>query len=156
MKCHQVQEALAGYSAGFVQGEERQRLQAHLAQCPACRERLEQFRALDGLLVADRPRAGEDFVRGVMSRVRAEVLPRGLWWRMMLEGVGPLVAAAAVLPLVCMVAYQVLAQHLQAVGSWDAGLLLAQPVTGAAMLLGMVAVTGLAALVAARVGRVWG
>jgi len=155
MKCHRVQSQLAGYSAGLVQGAERQRLQAHLAECPSCRERLEQFRALDGLLAGDRTRAGDDFVRAVMLRVRVEALPRGLWWRMALEGVGPLVAAAAVLSLVAVVAYQGLAQHLGSIGSWDLGLLLSQPGPGAAALLGMAAVTGLMAFVATRVGRVW-
>jgi len=44
--------ALAGYAAGDLAGDERQRLEAHLADCAACRESVAEYRTLLAELAA--------------------------------------------------------------------------------------------------------
>ena len=79
MNCQQVQEELADYSAGFIRGERRHALQAHLATCSKCREHLAQLRALDRLLAGESLEADELLVQRIMAQVReAEIVQK---WR---------------------------------------------------------------------------
>src|SRR5262245_9196271 len=54
-----VLENLASYSAGGLEAAERDRLEQHAADCPACARALEETRAVDlaleSLFAADRP-----------------------------------------------------------------------------------------------------
>jgi anti-sigma factor RsiW len=103
MNCERVRSQLADYSAGFAQGAERLRMAEHLSACAACRERLDEFRALDSLFAEDRVVADEQLVRGVMVEVAALGKPQRPVWLVTLEQLGPLVHAGALLPLLAMV-----------------------------------------------------
>ncbi len=119
MNCRQAQELLPAYSAGLVQGKRRERLRAHLAACETCRQRLEQFRALDRLLRADQMEADEALVQRTMAQVTdAEILRR---WRRrwLLEGLGPTVAAVSLLSVVMLLIQQHLPQLMEAASAWE-------------------------------------
>ena len=47
MNCEEAMELLSGSIDGENTPEEERRLQAHLAECPACRALLEAYRAVD-------------------------------------------------------------------------------------------------------------
>jgi anti-sigma factor RsiW len=115
MNCRQAQDQLADYTAGFVQGEQRRLLQAHLAACETCRDRLAQFRALDRLVSADRPQADETLVRSVMARVQAEPVRPARPWLDFLVSLGPGVAWASGLAVASLVAVGQLSQYLETV-----------------------------------------
>lgn len=92
---------IAAYYDGEITGERRAAIEAHLAQCPRCREALETLRSLSALLQTDlledalyegialpeeptegaQP-AGEPFVEQVLNRLPP---PRGGGWAYVLE-----------------------------------------------------------------------
>ena len=57
---------------GEATPEERERAQAHLAACPACREKYRQLEALRGAFLALDTEVPAGLTAGVMERVRAE------------------------------------------------------------------------------------
>jgi predicted anti-sigma-YlaC factor YlaD len=79
MNCRQVEKRLPDYSAGFMRADLGQRVEAHLARCEDCRERLDEFRRLDQLATADWLTADERVVREIM--VRKELAKAWRQWR---------------------------------------------------------------------------
>ena len=80
MNCGHMQEHLIAYLDGKAAPAARREVEEHLAACPACRERAEQFRALWGAL--DEVPAlspSPSFDAAVRRRVAAEPHRAGLW-----------------------------------------------------------------------------
>ncbi len=50
MSCFDATHALGGYLVGAIDAQERAEVDAHLAQCPACRDELASLAALPGLM----------------------------------------------------------------------------------------------------------
>jgi len=137
VNCRQVQEQLADYSAGFIRGEQRQHLQAHLTTCSTCREHLAQLRALDRLMVGESLEADEALVRRIMAQVReAEILHK---WRRryLLGGLAPIALALALGGATMVLVLRQTAQWTDALTAWEVDWqLLAQPHWALGMALG--------------------
>lgn len=119
MNCQQVQEELADYSAGFIRGERRHALQAHLATCSKCREHLAQLRALDRLLAGESLEADELLVQRIMAQVReAEIVQK---WRRrhLLEGLAPIVPALSLAGAMMVVLLRHTAAWASALSAWE-------------------------------------
>jgi len=80
MTCEQIEKSLIAYLDTKAQPSERRQVEAHLAECGACRERAEEFRLLWGVLdelpaVSPSPA----FDAGVRARVAREPRTAGFW-----------------------------------------------------------------------------
>jgi anti-sigma factor RsiW len=80
MTCEQIEKSLIAYLDTKAQPSERRQVEAHLAECGACRERAEEFRLLWGVLdelpaVSPSPA----FDAGVRARVAREPRTTGFW-----------------------------------------------------------------------------
>ena len=143
MNCRQAQAQLADYSAGFLQGERRTRLQAHLAVCPACREHLAQVRALDQRLAGEWLSADEALVPRIMAQVQdAEILRR---WRRrwLLDSLGPIAAAASLGAAMIVIVQPHAAEWTAALSTWQLDWeLLAQPEWALGAVVGLPLVAG--------------
>ncbi len=143
MNCRQVQEQLADYSAGLIQGEGRQRLQVHLSACETCRQHLQQFRALDQLLTEDQMETDESLVEGIMVQVRAAELLRKWRRRWLLENLGPTVATVSLLWVAMLILQQYLPQWTKMLSAWQVDWeLLMQPEWTVGATLGLLLVAG--------------
>jgi len=101
--CAGVSELLAAFADGGLEGRERERVEAHVAGCPACAE---EVRVLREVLVETRRAAAPstkdeafwiDLTRDIRTAVAAEPPARTSWWRMPVMAFGFAAAAAAVL-----------------------------------------------------------
>jgi hypothetical protein len=70
MRCHRAQRDLSEYVDGSLAGRKRARLERHLAACPACRQVLEDFRAITDVAPA---LAGPELRASVWPRIRARL-----------------------------------------------------------------------------------
>ena len=97
MNCEEAMELLSGSIDGENTPEEERRLQAHLAECPACRALLEAYRAVDAAMVLPDVEPPASLCDGVMAAVAREPRRRGhrRWFRY-----GAAAAAAALLLVV--------------------------------------------------------
>lgn len=80
MNCKTVEKYSIAYVDGRIDSGKRRQMEAHLAECPACRERTREFRQIWGILEEApimRPSAGFDAL--VRARVAEEASRRGLW-----------------------------------------------------------------------------
>jgi len=80
MSCSRMENRILPYVDGRLKESERRKMEAHLAECAACRLRVNEFRAVTGLLdelPQIEPSAAFD-VR-VRARVAAEPVKQG-WW----------------------------------------------------------------------------
>ncbi len=81
--CREFEAVLEDSLAGRLDGPAEERLSAHLSNCPACREALEEAR-LGGQLVRRARGPAEDpgtgFTRRVMVAIREEEARRSLAW----------------------------------------------------------------------------
>lgn len=101
MRCHAVIEQLAAYSAGELSAEVRRAVQAHLAECPACRAEMASIDVSAGVLARTKtPPVPPGFTSRVVTAAeerRCPELPVGQsprrWWRF---NSAPMRAAAAV------------------------------------------------------------
>ena len=84
MKCERIQEAMDGYWDGSLTPLEMEAVEAHVAQCEACREELarrkellEQLRQLD-----ENVKAPEGLLEGAMQRIHRQRSSgkRAGWW----------------------------------------------------------------------------
>lgn len=84
MKCERIQEAMDGYWDGSLTPLEMEAVEAHVAQCEACREELarrrellEQLRQLD-----ENVKAPEGLLEGAMARIHQQRSPKRKagWW----------------------------------------------------------------------------
>jgi anti-sigma factor RsiW len=81
MKCGDVEKGLIAYANGRASVSERRGVDDHLAGCPACRTRVEEFRGISNLLSevpAIEPSFGFD--ARVRQRVAAEPQPGWFAW----------------------------------------------------------------------------
>ena len=128
VKCQQVREQLADYSAGFMDAELRQRLQRHLAACRSCRAHLAQLRELDSLVSGERLAADEALVQRIMAQVREQESVRRLRRRYLVQGIAPIVLVLTLAAAVIVVIQPQAASWAQALSAsqvdWD---LSAQP-----------------------------
>jgi negative regulator of sigma E activity len=78
--CAALESKLVEYLDGKARPPERHAVEAHLAQCDACRLRAEEFRALWGVL-DDLPAVSPSlaFDASLRARIAAEPAPRGFW-----------------------------------------------------------------------------
>ena len=84
MKCDRIREAMDGYWDGSLTPLEMEAVEAHVAQCEACREELarrkellEQLRQLD-----ENVKAPEGLLEGAMARIHQQRSPKRKagWW----------------------------------------------------------------------------
>ncbi len=77
MKCENLQFNLSLYIDNILTDEERAIVDKHLAQCPLCRQRLDDFAALRQSLrrVTQTPAMPKDLLASVKTAMRAELAP---------------------------------------------------------------------------------
>ena len=80
MSCSRMENKILGYVDGRLKEAERLEVEKHLAACPACRMRVNEFRAVSGLL-DELPviEPSPAFDLRVHARVAAEP-PKQSWW----------------------------------------------------------------------------
>ncbi len=80
MSCNRMENRILPYVDGRLKESERREVETHLESCAACRLRVNEFRAVTGLLdelPVIEPSAAFDM--RVHARVAAEPVKRGLW-----------------------------------------------------------------------------
>lgn len=94
MSCSRMKERVLPYMDGRLKESERREVEKHLATCPACRARVEEFRAVSNLL-GELPQIEPSpaFDVRVRARVAAEP-PRQSWWRSWWDSFAPSPRAA--------------------------------------------------------------
>lgn len=105
MHCENVQQQVNRFAAGDLPVADRQAVQAHLAECAACRAKLAELDALAGVVVGTPTPpipSGLAFRVMVVARKRQEAQPVAVWnllrwWRLTS---GPMHAAAAAVLIV--------------------------------------------------------
>lgn len=101
MSCSRMQNKILGYVDGRLKDSERLEVEKHLAACAACRLRVNEFRAVSGLLdelPMIEPSAAFDL--RIHARVAAEPVKQG-WWAWLMPA--PRVAVAAAMLVAAMV-----------------------------------------------------
>ena len=100
MSCVRMESKILGYVDGRLKEGERLEVEKHLAACPACRLRVNEFRAVSGLL-DELPviEPSPAFDLRVYARVAAEPAKRS-WWASLAPS--PRVAFAAFVLLLAM------------------------------------------------------
>ena len=80
MSCRRMEKQMRPYVDGRLKASEQREVDAHLATCAACRVRVNEFRAVSGLL-DELPQIEPSgaFDARVRARVAAEPVKRG-WW----------------------------------------------------------------------------
>jgi anti-sigma factor RsiW len=71
MACNELVEEVSDYLEGTLPAAERERFEAHLAECPFCTTYLEQMRTTVAALGSARDRLSEDARAGVLDAFRA-------------------------------------------------------------------------------------
>jgi len=101
MSCKRMEERILSYVDGRVKESERREMEAHLAECPGCRLRVNEFRAVTGLLdELPQIEPSAAFDARVHARVAAEPVKQS-WWAWLTPS--PRVAFAASLLLLATV-----------------------------------------------------
>ncbi len=93
MSCTRMENRIVPYVDGRMKENERAQVEKHLAACPACRLRVNEFRAVTGLLdELPQIEPSAAFDARVRARVAAEPVKQS-WWAWL--AVSPRVALAA-------------------------------------------------------------
>jgi anti-sigma factor RsiW len=94
MSCNRMENKILPYVDGRLKPSEMRDMEKHLAACPACRLRVNEFRALSGLL-DELPQIEPSgaFDARVRARVAAEPVRRS-WWAVFAPSVRVVCAAA--------------------------------------------------------------
>ena len=101
MSCKRMEERILAYMDGRAKVSERREMEVHLAECPACRLRVNEFHAVTGLLdELPQIEPSAAFDARVRARVAAEPVKQS-WWAWFAPS--PRVAFAASLLLVATV-----------------------------------------------------
>jgi anti-sigma factor RsiW len=80
MSCKRMEERILAYIDGRVKESERREMEAHFEECPACRLRANEFRAVTGLLdELPQIEPSAAFDARVHARVAAEPVKQS-WW----------------------------------------------------------------------------
>lgn len=106
MSCARMESKLLGYVDGRLKEGERLEMEKHLETCAACRLRVNEFRAVSGLLdelPVIEPSAAFD-VR-VRARVAAEPVKQS-WWKVFLPSPRVAFAASMLLLLTVWISYK--------------------------------------------------
>jgi Putative zinc-finger len=75
MKCENIQFDLSVYTDNILTTVERETIDAHLSQCPLCRQKLSDFQLLrQDLRIMSRPQMPADLLASVRNRVAAEII----------------------------------------------------------------------------------
>lgn len=101
MNCQDCREELAGYLEGLLDGACRNRIDAHLGQCPACQAELEGVRQLTARLACDGAASPQVSLEsrvtdGILQRQALELRRRTMRRRLQLMGISGTMAAAVV------------------------------------------------------------
>jgi anti-sigma factor RsiW len=101
MSCNRIESKILAYVDGRLKASEERDVETHLAACPACRVRVNEFRAVSGLL-DELPQIEPSgaFDARVRARVAAEPARRS-WWAWLAPS--PRVAFAASMLLLAIV-----------------------------------------------------
>ena len=80
MSCNRMESRILAYADGRLKASEQREVETHLAGCAACRVRVNEFRAVSGLL-EELPQIEPSgaFDARVRARVAAEPVKQG-WW----------------------------------------------------------------------------
>ena len=76
MTCEEALVLLSGHLDSRNSDEEKAQLQAHLSQCPSCRQLLAELEELDRKLLSLESEPPEDLCQSVMEAVRTEPMPQ--------------------------------------------------------------------------------
>ena len=80
MNCERIEKQLIAYMDGRATAAERSEVEAHLADCGACRTRAEEFRLLWGVLdEAPQAETSPAFDARLRARIAAEPPRQSLW-----------------------------------------------------------------------------
>lgn len=80
MSCKRMEERILAYVDGLAKVSERREMEVHLAECPACRLRVNEFHAVTGLLdELPQIEPSAAFDARVRARVAAEPVKQS-WW----------------------------------------------------------------------------
>jgi len=80
MNCERIEKQLIAYMDGRATATERSEVEAHLADCGACRTRAEEFRLLWGVLdEAPQAETSPAFDARLRARIAAEPPRQSLW-----------------------------------------------------------------------------
>ncbi len=143
MNCRQAQAQLADYSAGFTRGKRHERVQAHLAACPVCREHLAHLRALDQLLAGESVSADEALVHRIMAQVQEADILRRWRRRWLLDSLGPIAAALSLGAAMIVIVQPHAAEWTAALSTWQLDWeLLAEPQWALGSVVGLPLVAG--------------
>ena len=101
MSCDRIESRILPYVDGRLKASEQREVEAHLAECPACRVRVSEFRAVSGLL-DELPKIEPSgaFDARVRARIADEPVKQS-WWAWLAPS--PRVAFAASLLLLATV-----------------------------------------------------
>src|SRR5438309_7955642 len=97
MSCSRMEHKILGYVDGRLKESERLEVEKHLADCAACRLRVNEFRAVSGLL-DELPQIEHSgaFDARVRARVSAEPVKQS-WWTVFMPSPRAALAAAMLL-----------------------------------------------------------
>jgi anti-sigma factor RsiW len=97
MSCGRMEKQMMPYVDGRLKAGEQREVEAHLAACPACRLRVNEFRAVSGLL-DELPliEPSGAFDARVRARVAAEPVKQS-WWTVFMPSPRAALAAAVLL-----------------------------------------------------------
>ncbi|MGO9097266.1 MAG: anti-sigma factor family protein [Bryobacteraceae bacterium] len=90
MPCPAFEDLILEYCEGGLPAEERGRVEAHVAECPACRAFLEVQRDLDSALreAIGKPQPSAAFGERILRRVSSEAEEPRSWVPLILDAVG--------------------------------------------------------------------
>ncbi len=109
MKCDEIRNELSAYLDGEVAAPAREQIDAHVAECAGCRQRLEELRRLaTGMAALPRLEPTPQFLAEVRARISrpegrshqvswADVLFRPVWLKVPLEALAVIAVAATIL-----------------------------------------------------------
>lgn len=90
LSCRKARRLLSPYLDGALKASERERLEAHLPSCPACRAELELLRRAMVSLRLHGPRldaaVSEGLAGRAWERARMEAVPASVWAKLALSG----------------------------------------------------------------------
>src|SRR5260370_37248971 len=98
MSCSRMEKQMMPFVDGRLKVSEQREMEAHLAACPACRMRVNEFRAVSGLL-DELPQIEPSgaFDARVRARVAAEPVKQR-WWAVFAPSPRAALAASMLLP----------------------------------------------------------
>jgi anti-sigma factor RsiW len=103
MKCEDVSKELIAYLDGRASASERRRMEAHLEECGACRNRAAEMRKVS-MLLGDLPAIEPSFGFDARVRQRVAAEPQRGWFARLVPAPRPAFAVALLVALTVLVA----------------------------------------------------